>query len=261
MVLTSILGLIIINTMSISSSIPRRTGFLLLLAATGLLACAAPPRGVPSITPTQALALPANFRNLRYGEVIPVYREGLRFHGEVYNTMSLNDCPAEPWSRLDARALAKDYGAFAVKLNGPRYWVLDRIVAKGTTTTGAYADFGGIQMKRLARVDLSPRQLFSGKAAYRPSKVSRTTDYTYLAGNPVYELVSPKGEVWRMQSYSQAVEPGQTIEGLLNLGSRLVLPRSWTYRTRVLDTDSVLRAEGLAWVLQDELENSYQRVD
>ena len=253
--------LYIIDTMLISRATLGRTGLFLLLAATSLSACAAPPAGGPPIQPSQVLAVPANLRNFRYGEVIPVYREGLKLHGEVYNTMGLNDCPAEAWARLDAKALAKAYGAVAVRLNGPRYWVLDSIVAGGSTVTGGYADFGGIQMRRLARVDLRLRQLFTGKASYTPSGVVRTTDYTYLAGGMVYELISPKGEVWRMQSYSQTVDRSQTIADLSTLGARLGLPKGWAYRTRILDSNSVLRAEGLAWVLQDELENSYQKID
>jgi hypothetical protein len=47
---------------------------------------------------------------------------------------------------------------------------------------------------------------------------------------------------------------------LKNLAARLRLPAGWQYRTRVLDRDLMLRAKGTAHVLQDDLENSYQRV-
>jgi hypothetical protein len=233
-------------------------GFLALTIA--LAGCVTAPAGVPVIEPTQVLAAPADLRGFRYGEVIPVFKDGLALYGEVYNTMSLNDCPAELWAGLDAKALAKAYGAVAVKLNGPRYWVMDRVEAGGSMAFGKYADFGGIQMKLLARVAIDPGQVSSGNARYLPSGVSRTTAYTYKAGRRVYELVSPKGEVWRMQSYSQAVEPGLSIDSLEGLGSRLKLPSGWTYRTRLLEADSVLKVEGLAWVLQDDFENSYQKV-
>jgi hypothetical protein len=222
--------------------------------------CVTAPAGVPAIEPTQALALPANFRNLRYGEIIPVFKEGFKLYGDVYSTMSLNDCPADLWARLDVTALAKAYGAAAVKLNGPRFWVMDGVVGGGSMASGSYADFGGIQMKLLARVAIDPKQVSSGNKFYLPSEVRRTTLYTYLAGTMVYELVSPKGEVWRMQSYSQTVDPNLSIGDLEDLGSKLKPPSGWTYRTRVLETESVLRVEGIAWVLQDDFENSYQKV-
>jgi len=206
------------------------------------------------------LAVPADLCDVRYGEVIPVFKDGFKLYGEVYNTMSLNDCPADLWARLDAKALAKAYGAVAVKLNGPRYWVMDRVSAGGSMASGRYADFGGIQMKLLARVAIDPKQVSSGKALYLSSKVQRTTTYTYMAGKKVYELVSPKGEVWRMQSYSRTVDPRLSIGDLDSLGSRLKLPSGWTYRTSVLDTNSILKADGLAWVMQDDFENSYQKV-
>ena len=233
-------------------------GFLALMIA--LAGCVTAPAGVPVIEPTQVLTVPPDLRDFRYGEVIPVFKDGLALYGEVYNTLSLNDCPAELWAGLDAKALAKAYGAVAVKLNGPRYWVMDRVEAGGSMASGKYADFGGIQMKLLARVAIDPRQVSSGNAHYLPSGVKRTTTYTYQAGRNVYELVSPKGEVWRMQSYSQTVDPRLSIGDLDTLGSRLQLPSGWTYGTWVLETESVLRVEGLAWVLQDDFENSYQKI-
>ncbi|MEI6874595.1 MAG: hypothetical protein WCL50_05625, partial [Spirochaetota bacterium] len=86
-------------------------GFLVLMMA--LASCATAPAGVPAIEPTQVLAVPADLSDFRYGEVIPVFKDGLALYGEVYNTMSLNDCPADLWDGLDAKALAKAYRAVA----------------------------------------------------------------------------------------------------------------------------------------------------
>jgi len=43
------------------------------------------------------------------------------------------------------------------------------------------------------------------------------------------------------------------------LGEQLQLPVGWTYRSRVLDQDLSLLANGVAYVVQDNLFNSYQR--
>jgi hypothetical protein len=48
---------------------------------------------------------------------------------------------------------------------------------------------------------------------------------------------------------------------LATLGSRLALPPGWEYQVGVLDRDLVLSAEGVAHLVQDDLTNSYQRME
>lgn len=92
------------------------------------------------------------------------------------------------------------------------------------------------------------------------SEVQRTTTYLYKAGYVVYELSLPDGDVHRMQSYSQMADPTLTIDDLETLGERLELPEGWSYQARVLSEDSELKADGLAYVINDDLFNSYQMV-
>jgi len=58
---------------------------------------------------------------------------------------------------------------------------------------------------------------------------------------------------------AQIVDKEQTLDDLAGLGATLKLPKDWTYATRILDTDEELVATGVAYVLQDDLLNSYQR--
>ncbi len=76
----------------------------------------------------------------------------------------------------------------------------------------------------------------------------------------MYELISPKGRVYVMQSYSQIVDPTLVYADLIELGSRLKPPRGWHYRSRILDADLVAQSTGMAHVIQDELQNTYQRL-
>jgi hypothetical protein len=62
-----------------------------------------------------------------------------------------------------------------------------------------------------------------------------------------------------MQSYAQIRDPDLRIGQLPSLGDRLSLPEGWRYRTRRLQHDFVLRANGTATVIQDDLQNTYQR--
>jgi hypothetical protein len=118
-------------------------------------------------------------------------------------------------------------------------------------------------MRRLATVPLSMRTLLGGlkRDPYTEQAVRRTTVYVYDQDREVYELVAPDGATYVMQSYSLAVDPALTEADLPALGARLRLPDGWRYRARRVDADWALRVDGEAILVQDELENSYQRVD
>ena len=98
-----------------------------------------------------------------------------------------------------------------------------------------------------------------GSKQYSPNEINRTTSFIYRAGNPVYELTSPAGEVYLMQSYSQIVNPTLSMDNLATLDQQLKLPAGWKYKTRLLQQDLALVANGVAYVIQDNLMNSYQR--
>ncbi|MCH9735312.1 MAG: hypothetical protein K0U78_12285 [Actinomycetia bacterium] len=203
-----------------------------------------------------------DFRGRRYGEVLLVGvgtdsgGSASEPHATVYNTFGLNDCPAELWSQLDAEALARDHGAAAALLNGPRYWLMDSI-EKAPSDQREIATFGGIDMFRTATVKLTSMN----PAPYRPNIVTRNTVFVFDSGETVFELVDPSGRHWVMQTWSQVVDPTLAYEDLAALGTRLNLPDGWSYRARVLDED--LRIDTLtepAQVLQDDLTNSYSLV-
>lgn len=239
-----------------------RTTLLATLLSGLLAACggAATPQTVPAVTPAQSKPIPADIRDYRYCEIIPVFRKGVNFHVEVYNTMGSNDCPADLWAKMDEKALKAQYGAVAMKINGPRYWVMNSIVGGGATATGKVVDFGGIEMTLRGEIETKLWEGTVGDKFFTPNEVQRTTVFNYLKGNMVYELTTPEGDVYRMQSYAQIAEPTLTIADLETLGNRLALPRGWTYQARVLTEDSPLKADGLAYVINDNLYNSYQKV-
>ena len=71
-----------------------------------------------------------HMRGVRYGEVLAMFLRDTGLEAEVYGTQMLNDCPQELWETLNADEIAKDMGAVFVKLNGPRYWLLDGLGSK-----------------------------------------------------------------------------------------------------------------------------------
>lgn len=121
--------------------------------------------------------------------------------------------------------LAREYGAMKVLYNGPRYWVVNSIEAKGNTRNGKIANFGGIEMTQRATLEKTIFERGLGASAYTENTVARATVYTYLKGNMVYELISPNGEIYRMQSYSQTIDKDLKIDDLEKLGNALKLPK------------------------------------
>lgn len=198
-------------------------------------------------------------RDARYCEVLPFVRERLTVKAGVYNTLGFNDCPADLWDALTEDEVNEAYGSMSAKLNGPRHMVMDSSVASGASADGDVFNFGGIEMQRRATLEMSALGDRPGSDPYSPTEVERETIFTFDAGKPVFELTSPEGEVYVMQSYAQIVDPGLDYSDLATIGGRLSLPEGWTYSTRVLDEEIRLDSGGLAFVIQDDLLNSYQR--
>ena len=201
----------------------------------------------------------SNLRNQRYCEVLVGKRDWLKLEVRVFNTQGLNLCPEEQWKALTKESIEKASDASFVILNGPRYWTMDEIQAAGNTVNDVKESFGGIEMNLRATIQLSLLKQFLGSKQFTPNEVARTTNFIYRAGSAVYELTSPGGDVYVMQSYSQIVNPSLNMKDLPVLSEQLKLPAGWTYRSRVLDQDLSLMANGIAYVLQDNLSNSYQR--
>ena len=197
----------------------------------------------------------SDMRGVRYGEVLAVYARDTGLEAEVFGTQMLNDCPQELWETLDPTAIAEELGALGVKLNGPRYWMLDGLGQKVAVLEPIFHDFNGITMRRIAVVDLGGDP---NTQPYVQRFVNRGAVFFFDAGSPVYELVDPDGLAYVMQAYCIGVDPTLTQESLPGLGERLALPAGWTYRERILDEELVVDTTAtIATVLQDELENTY----
>jgi hypothetical protein len=171
----------------------------------------------------------------------------------VYNTFPLNDCPAELWEKLDAKAIATENGAVAALLNGPRYWLMSGI-GKRDRDHLEHKTFGGLEMIQQATVKLASMN----PSPYQLNQVDRKALFTFDAGREIYELIDQDGRRWVMQTWSQTVDPTLSLADLPDLGSRLSLPAGWRYEPRT--PTSTLRVDTtnqIASVTQDDLANSY----
>lgn len=200
-----------------------------------------------------------DLRNVRYCEILPVVRQGVKLVASVYNTLGLNDCPDESWKAMDVDAIKKQFKAFEVQMNGPRYFMMNQIISKGATANGETVMIGGLGFTKRAEVVLSLTTMKS--IPYEVRDIERDTTYVFKKGNTVFELVDADGNTYVMQSYSLTVDATLTVDDLPTLGDQLKLPKGWVFQTVELDHDLVLTANGVAHLVQDDLSNSYQRIE
>lgn len=200
-------------------------------------------------------------RNDRYCEVIPSVQNGSTVTSYIYNTLGFNHCPPGKWKKLTEAEVNQEFGSQKAQLNGPRHWVLDHIQSTGSaTSTGKTFTFGGIEMGLDGTLTTSAGQPTVGEQPYVVNQVKRDTIWTYNAGKPIFELTAPDGHVYVMQSYSQLVDKKLHYRDLPRLASLLELPSGWSYTTKQLTHTLQLNSNGLAYIVNDNLFDTYQRL-
>jgi hypothetical protein len=188
----------------------------------------------------------------------------------VYNTIGLTDEVTDEdfdaqFRALDPDALAKEFNADAVWMNGPRRCVMDRLKLT-VLENGKITMVGPIPMQTIGTMHSPDLDGFlaSERPPYTEMTVGRTTEEFFNDSRQVYQLVSPSGGVYCMHSASLKVDPDNTPDRLPTLGERLHLQDGWEYRTPTLEEDLVVRAlrgAGEAHIVLDEYENNYQRIE
>ncbi|GCE21713.1 haloalkane dehalogenase [Dictyobacter kobayashii] len=104
------------------------------------------------------MQLRGQMHGARYGEVLLVTGHLNHLEATVYNTLGLNDCPDDLWQTLDAEAIKKEYKARGAILNGPRYFLMDKIASADVSQERF--TFGALQMRRMATVRIPLATVF-----------------------------------------------------------------------------------------------------
>ena len=213
-----------------------------------------------------------HMRGMHHAEILIMNRDadGPGGSGNYYNSLGVvDDVPDDEFDArfraLDPAELQKEYGGDAVRFNGPRRFLADRFTAQAFD--GGTPSMVGPMPMHLYGTFVAPNfdAFIAGKQTpYVETASRRTTTWFFEPGSEVYELVSPEGVVYVMQSASLGVDPGNTVDKLPTLGERLALPEGWTYRARTLEEELVMRAtyddDPPNSIVLDELENNYQRL-
>jgi hypothetical protein len=211
-----------------------------------------------------------NWRGKPHYEILFMNRDakGPGGIGNYYNSIGnsfdvSNEAMDARFLALDAEKLKKEYGSDGVRFNGPR-----RFVANGISAIA----FDGCKKKVIGSIPFFLYGTFEAPSfdafmtgeqpPYHVLVSKRTNTFYFNAGEQVYELVTPEGEVYTMFSLSLRVDPKNSIENLPTLAERLSLPKGWTYRVRKLDKDLALSSTYDAnppnTIVLDQFENNYE---
>lgn len=192
------------------------------------------------------------------GELFFLTKAGDGFDALVYNTTGRGPCPDEEFTAIDVEQLADEHGCDLVWRNPRRFWMMDVLTID---LVGEPATFGGVPFNLVAKMHM-PAGFDPDKdqsaLAYHPTQIHRVSVYEFLAGRPVYLLRDPDEVTWVMQTFTDAVAPDLTEEGLSGLGGRLKLPGGWQFRTVTLSQDLAITTRGVAHIVPDDLANMYQ---
>lgn len=200
-------------------------------------------------------------KDKRYCEILTISKNNFNIEATVYNSIGCNTCPEISWKNIDQERIKKDFNAKFIIMNGPRFFLMDSI--------GQYqkplpkVNLGGIEMIERAKLNISSIELLKGKHnSYEEQIVSRTTKYVFNKGSQAYFL-KHKADLYIMQSYANIINPNLKEKDLKTLANIIKLPNGWTYETRKLNTPIVLKTlkDGEAFLIQDDLQNSYQKVN
>ena len=169
----------------------------------------------------------------------------------IYNSTGVSEAPAALWDSLDPAKLKEQLGLKSVVKLGPRWWVADSIELKLSDTV---YKIGDLRFRWMANVPphLAGHGDELAAQSYRVFEMTKRGTWTYSKGKPVYELVSPQGDTYIMQSSSRPVDAS-----LAKLGDRLKLSPGWTFHTRTLGQDFSLVCDGKVKVLFDDQRNTY----
>lgn len=213
--------------------------------------------------PSLSSSSPPSIRDSRYCEFLIVQGTEPSLTATVYTTYGLNDCPQSCLSTLTPQDLVADAQKLGLPqvqealINAPRFWTMDAISSANSPPPPV--SLGCMEVHEVAKV---PMTTTSPVSPYTEQVIDRNTHYTYYKDRYIYLLESPTKETYILQSYTTMVNPSLTLRllpTLLNNG--LSLPSGWTYRPVLLSFDlSVDTLNGKAYVIQDNLKNTYQRL-
>lgn len=192
-----------------------------------------------------------DIRQMRYCEFLLIFDDRV----DIYNTSANDGCPEDKWQKLDTAELAKDHGAKAAQLNGPKFWTMDeQTIRLGDTKT-----FGGIDARYAASLPTTALSGEQGSKPYTGFTSSKKQTMVFKAGLPIYELVDAEGNAYILNAYGPNVRDGDPA----NLIDQLKPAEGWTYRVTTPEQDLVVAApsDSPTHMVGDDMHQYYTKLE
>ena len=176
----------------------------------------------------------------------------------IWNTTGACEPTPEQFDALDVGTIARENGVLRAWLSPVRHWVFDRLDVREAGDDRTFGGITGTWMGVAAATLLE--DVVQG--SYDPAYIYRNAfTCTYNKGSEVFVLDAPDGEIFVMQSLTQAWDPTLSQGDLAHLYGGL--PDAWGFRAVTIDRDLQVSSniDNLAHVLQDDLHNVYQGSD
>lgn len=211
--------------------------------------------------------------NYPYCELIPDTVANGEITEHVFNTLGFNTCPASQFDTITEQNVIDAYNAqypptggaaaaTSATINGRRHWVMTTIQSTGGVTGSTDTlTVNGMQLGLKAVLQVPQGSSTIGEVPYQVNTVQRDTVYVFRRGRPIYEVIAPNGQVFVMQSYTDAMDSSISLKKLSNVAymrNKNQFPKGWRYRTRTLKKDLTLTASGSTQIVNDYLRNTYQ---
>jgi len=244
----------------------QKLGTLLVLASACLVAGPAAAADRKPI-PTPAAPKEMTFRDLRAVQYCEVWLfkgtpeagiAGVYFNSSALNNQAdkMDTCPPGVWAKITVESVVASYDVIAAYKNGPRGWTMDTV----TIPVGPVVNFEGLDTRWWGegRLPKGASLKVAHLEPYQEVKSHRKSKFTFQKGKPLFILEDPSGTPWVMQAFGKIVDPSLSYDTLKDLGAKLKPPAGWKFRVAVLDKDLVLSTpQGYNWIVQDELQNTY----
>ena len=197
-------------------------------------------------------------RDARYCEIIPVVRHGC-IPSPPSTTRSASTIVRRRCGTRSVKRRCEALRRLMVVLNGPRHFVMDAIGGSRRHRRGrdhrcrrAWPHRAGDDQGRLAGMRTKP---------YRERTVDRETRSSLGPASRCSCWCGRTARVTPCSPTRRSVDKSLSYADLPALGSRLKLPAGWRYDTMTPDADLILGAKGKATIVQDDLDNTYQKLD
>jgi hypothetical protein len=166
----------------------------------------------------------------------------------IYSTYRVADCNSSEYEKLTAVSIARQLQTFMkpseIVKSGTHTIVMSKdlsplnypyiSIGKFSFSRAGEISVGYLRILYLHITDARFREGYIG-FNFNPLRVSGDIFYLYDPGLTVYELISPDRKTYTMTTFTNLINPDLNIENLKDLGSSLLLPKGWTFSSRILD--------------------------